>query len=160
MNNDLISRQAAYDELFDMCKEVKQWQHEETDTTLNARFEACKVALIEMKRRIAKLPSIHPELIVAWRFLPKQYTGPKSERDFSGSKTPYEEISTYIEDRMNGLIDDYVVKIKLDGKTYTEILTYNGEYFEWLNDWYEGEQEIELLDFFPLEEAVRGGKNV
>lgn len=97
-----------------------------------------------------------PEQIVAWRYLPKPYTGPKNERDFSESKTPYEDIAIYIEDRINGILDDYVVKIRLNGKTYTELLTYNGEYFEWLNDWYEGEKEIELLDFFPLEDAVRG----
>ena len=96
-----------------------------------------------------------PEAILAWRALPKPYTGPKNERDFSGSKTPYEDISNYINHHINDVIDDYVVKIRLDGKTYTELLTYNGEYFEWLNDWYEGEKEIELIDFFPLEDAVR-----
>ena len=96
-----------------------------------------------------------PEGIVAWRDLPKPYTGPKNERDFSGSKTPYDDISNYINHHINDVIDDYVVKIRLDGKTYTELLTYNGEYFEWLNDWYEGEKEIELIDFFPLEDAVR-----
>lgn len=93
----------------------------------------------------------HPKMIVAWRPLPKPY----NTRDFSGSKTPYEDISIYIENHINGILDDYVVKIRLDGKTYTELLTYNGEYFEWLNDWYEGEKEVELLDFFPLEDAVR-----
>lgn len=145
MKNDLISRQAVYDVLFDICNEVKKWAQVANDNKVKNIIEAHKAILIEMKMRIAKLPAIRSEPL----------TSKKIEKDFSGSKTPYEDISNYINHHINDVIDDYVVKIRLDGKTYTELLTYNGEYFEWLNDWYEGEKEIELIDFFPLEDAVR-----
>ena len=145
MKNDLISRQAVYDVLFDICNEVKKWAQVANDNKVKNIIEAHKAILIEMKMRIAKLPAIRSEPL----------TSKKIEKNFSGSKTPYEDISNYINHHINDVIDDYVVKIRLDGKTYTELLTYNGEYFEWLNDWYEGEKEIELIDFFPLEDAVR-----
>lgn len=55
MMDDLISRQAAIDLLFDMANEVKLWEQVATDNTVKIRIEACKATLIEMKTRIAKL---------------------------------------------------------------------------------------------------------
>lgn len=63
MSNDLISRQAVYDELFDICNEVKKWAQVANDNTVKNIIEAHKAILIEMKTRIAKLPSAQPEQV-------------------------------------------------------------------------------------------------
>lgn len=98
------------------------------------------------------------DMIVAWRPLPEPYKGPKNERDFSGSSNPYKEIADYIVNNSDNILDDYIVKIKLDNYILTDIFSYDGETCVWLNDWYEGEENIELIDFFPLSEAVKKEK--
>lgn len=59
--DDLISRKAVYDELFDICNEVKKLAQVANDNTLKNIIEAQKAILIEIKMRIAKLPAIRSE---------------------------------------------------------------------------------------------------
>ncbi len=75
-----------------------------------------------------------------------------------GQHTPYGKIRDYI---TNWAIrhkerDDYLTKVAVvNGNERTEIiavLQYDPieDEFRWLNDWWENEQEAELLDFCPL----------
>lgn len=63
MKNDVISRQAAIDELKDMYRAAEKWREEASDDVIKARAESCMASLVEMKLRIEKLPSAQPEII-------------------------------------------------------------------------------------------------
>ena len=54
--NDLISRQAAIEEMREMYHAAEKWGQEAEDDTIKARAESCMASLIEMKLRLEKLP--------------------------------------------------------------------------------------------------------
>lgn len=55
--DDLISRQAAIDEMSKMYHAAEKWLQETKDDTIKARAESCMATLVEMKLRAEKLPS-------------------------------------------------------------------------------------------------------
>lgn len=55
--NDSISRQAVINELFDMANEIKMCEQVAFDNIDRARIGACKSMLIELRKRVAKLPT-------------------------------------------------------------------------------------------------------
>lgn len=57
--------------------------------------------------------------------------------------------------------EDYIVKLKykydVDGDYIIEevpLLINKYGFWEWSWDWYEGQQDVEVLEFVPLEEAI------
>lgn len=72
------------------------------------------------------------------------------------ASTAYQIVFDYIINRIGENYSDYIVTLALDGRITNELLLLNGDgEFEWYNDWYEGERDVQIIDFFPLEEAVR-----
>ena len=57
MNDDLISRAEAIDEMRKMYHAAEKWLQEAEDDTMKARAESCMATLVEMKLRVEKLPS-------------------------------------------------------------------------------------------------------
>lgn len=69
---------------------------------------------------------------------------------------PYSIIGKYIRDHITA-IEDIIAVIKIDDITTNQLfmVDMNEEnYFIWKNDWYEGEKDIALIDFFPVSEAI------
>ena len=68
---------------------------------------------------------------------------------------PYSVIGQYIRDHVSA-IEDMIAVIEIDGKTSNELflvdMTVDG-YFIWKSDWYEGGENIVLIDFFPVSDA-------
>lgn len=67
---------------------------------------------------------------------------------------PYNDICIPIEEWcQKNYYTDFLVTIKVDDFKYTEYLEFNGNtmQFEWLNDWWEGEKDIRLLGFIPID---------
>lgn len=71
------------------------------------------------------------------------------------SKDPYTEIANIIDDwcRKN-FYDSFVVTLSRDGQIITEYLEFDGGDFDfiWGNDWYEGEKDIILIGFMPMQQ--------
>lgn len=67
---------------------------------------------------------------------------------------PYEVIENYISNHSE-VIEDMVAVIEIDGVRRNELLEYDfdNDSFMFLSDWWEGEQEVALIDFFPVSEA-------
>ncbi len=65
------------------------------------------------------------------------------------SKDVYTEVAEYIANLV--VLCDYsawLVKLSLDGRKTTEMLSYDREDgFTWDNDWYEGESDVQVIDF-------------
>jgi hypothetical protein len=69
---------------------------------------------------------------------------------------PYSVIGKYIRDHITA-IEDIIAVIKIDDITTNQLFMadMNEEnYFIWDNDWYEGEKDVALIDFFPVSEAI------
>ena len=69
---------------------------------------------------------------------------------------PYSVIGKYIQDHITA-IEDIIAVIEIDDITTNQLfmVDMNEEnYFIWENDWYEGEKDIALIDFFPVSEAI------
>ena len=69
---------------------------------------------------------------------------------------PYSVIGKYIRDHITA-IEDIIAVIEIDDITTNQLfmVDMNEEnYFIWENDWYEGEKDIALIDFFPVSEAI------
>lgn len=68
---------------------------------------------------------------------------------------PYSVIGQYIRDHISA-IEDMIAVIEIDGKISNELfmvdMTVDG-YFIWEGDWYEGEENVVLIDFFPVSDA-------
>lgn len=68
---------------------------------------------------------------------------------------PYSVIGQYIRNHVSA-IEDMIAVIEIDGKTSNELfmvdMTVDG-YFIWKNDWYEGDENVVLIDFFPVSDA-------
>lgn len=68
----------------------------------------------------------------------------------------YSVIGKYIRDHITA-IEDIIAVIEIDDITTNQLfmVDMNEEnYFIWENDWYEGEKDIALIDFFPVSEAI------
>ena len=68
---------------------------------------------------------------------------------------PYSVIGQYIIDHVS-TIEDMIAVIEINGKTSNELFMVDMEvdgYFIWKNDWYEGEENVVLIDFFPVSDA-------
>ena len=67
---------------------------------------------------------------------------------------PYDVIGEYIKNHIT-VIEDIIVVIEIDDKIMKTLFTAeNGDLF-WNNDWYEGEKNIILINFFPVSEATK-----
>ena len=68
---------------------------------------------------------------------------------------PYSVIGQYIRDHVSA-IEDMIAVIEIDGKISNELfmvdMTVDG-YFIWKSDWYEGGENVALIDFFPVSDA-------
>ena len=70
---------------------------------------------------------------------------------------PYNVIGEYIRNHITA-IEDIIATIEIDGIRTNELFMADMQedgYFIWKSDWYEGEQNIALIDFFPVSEAER-----
>lgn len=69
------------------------------------------------------------------------------------SKSPYAIIAEQIEKwSENNYYGDFLVTISIDGFETTEILSFElGEYV-WVNDWWEGQEDVKLLGFIPIDD--------
>ena len=68
---------------------------------------------------------------------------------------PYNVIGQYIRNHITA-IEDIIATIEIDGVRINELFMVDMKedgYFVWKSDWYEGEQNIALIDFFPVSEA-------
>ena len=77
-------------------------------------------------------------------------------------KDPYTEIGEYIRNHITA-IEDIIATIEIDGIKTNELFMVDVQedgYFVWESDWYEGEKNIALIDFFPVSEAQRANQNV
>ena len=68
---------------------------------------------------------------------------------------PYYVIERYIYEHTE-VLEDMIAVLEIDGVRTNELLEVDAYYdgFGWLNDWWEGEPEIALIDFFPVSEAI------
>ena len=69
---------------------------------------------------------------------------------------PYSVIGKYIRDHIT-VIEDIIAVIEIDDITTNQLFMVdmdNETYFIWNNDWYEGEKDVALIDFFPVSEAI------
>ena len=70
-------------------------------------------------------------------------------------KDQYSEIGKYIRNHITA-IEDIIATIEIDGIQTNELFLVDMNedgYFVWKSDWYEGEQNIALIDFFPVSNA-------
>ena len=69
------------------------------------------------------------------------------------SKSPYAIIAEPIEKwSENNYYGDFLVTISIDRFETTEILEFElGEYV-WENDWWEGQEDVKLLGFIPIDD--------
>ena len=75
---------------------------------------------------------------------------------------PYSVIGKYIRDHIT-VIEDIIAVIKIDEVETNQLFTVDineENYFIWENDWWEGEKNITLIDFFPVSEAQRANQSV
>ena len=75
---------------------------------------------------------------------------------------PYTKISSIIEDwSIKNYYSDMVVRIFADGVVFNELLLFHdiGNYtpYYWLNDWYEGQEHVELIGFIPVDQITLVG---
>ena len=69
---------------------------------------------------------------------------------------PYSAIGRYIRENITA-IEDIIAVIDINGVETNELFLVDMQedgYFVWESDWYEGEQNIALIDFFPVSEAI------
>ena len=69
---------------------------------------------------------------------------------------PYSVIGKYIRDHITA-IEDIIAVIKINEVETNQLFMVNmneENYFIWENDWYEGEKDVALIDFFPVSEAI------
>ena len=75
------------------------------------------------------------------------------------NENPYDVIGNYIEKHVSA-IDNIIAVISINGKIRNELLLVDGEIdsannFVWQIDWWEGEENIELIDFFFVSDACK-----
>lgn len=77
---------------------------------------------------------------------------------------PYNVIGKYIRDHIT-VIEDIIAVIKINEVETNQLFMVDGDmnkgnYFIWENDWWEGEKDVTLIDFFPVSEAQRANQSV
>ena len=75
------------------------------------------------------------------------------------NENPYDVIGNYIEKHVS-VIDNIIAVISINRKIRNELLLVDGEIdsannFVWQIDWWEGEENIELIDFFFVSDACK-----
>lgn len=67
---------------------------------------------------------------------------------------PYYVIERYIYEHKE-VMEEMIAVLEIDGVRTNELLEVDSYYdgWIWLNDWWEGEPEIALIDYFPVSEA-------
>lgn len=71
-------------------------------------------------------------------------------------QNPYDIIGEYIRNHIT-VIEDIIAVIEIDGSITNTLFMVNMDedgYFIWNTDWYEGEKNVVLIDFFPVSEAT------
>lgn len=69
---------------------------------------------------------------------------------------PYSAIGKYIRENIT-IIEDIIAVIEINGVETNELFMVDMNedgYFIWNSDWYEGEEKVVLIDFFPVSEAI------
>lgn len=69
----------------------------------------------------------------------------------------YEVIGNYISDHVT-VIGDIIAVIQINGVVIKELYLVDMDcdgYFYWLSDWWEGEEDVTLLDFFLVSDAKK-----
>lgn len=77
------------------------------------------------------------------------------------NENPYDVIGNYIEKHIP-VIDDVIAVISIDGKIRNELLLVeisSTNNFVWQIDWWEGEENVELVDFFFVNDACKKNNN-
>lgn len=80
----------------------------------------------------------------------------------SNGQDPYSAIGKYIRNHITA-IEDMVAVIKINEVETNQLfmVDINEEnYFIWKNDWWEGEEDVTLIDFFPVSEAQHANQSV
>ena len=75
---------------------------------------------------------------------------------------PYSAIGKYIRDHITA-IEDIIAVIKINEVETNQLFMVNineENYFIWKNDWWEGEEDVTLIDFFPVSEAQHANQSV
>ena len=70
---------------------------------------------------------------------------------------PYSVIGQYIRDHVS-VIEDMIAVIDIDGVKTNELFMVDMQedgYFVWKSDWWEGEENVSLVDFFPVSDAQK-----
>lgn len=70
---------------------------------------------------------------------------------------PYSIIGNYILNHITA-IEDMIAVIQINGVIIKELYMVDVDadgYFYWKSDWWEGEEDVALLDFFPVSDAER-----
>lgn len=73
------------------------------------------------------------------------------------NENPYHIIGEYIEKHIT-YVDDIIAVISLDGNIINELFLVEittESNFIWQNDWWEGEENVELIDFFFVSDACK-----
>ena len=74
---------------------------------------------------------------------------------------PYASVGKYIRDHITA-IEDIIAVIELDGVETNELFMVDmaeDGYFIWEYDWWEGENSVALIDFFPVSEAINANSS-
>ncbi len=77
------------------------------------------------------------------------------------NENPYHIIGEYIEKHIT-CVDDIIAVISLDGNIINELFLVEittESNFIWQIDWWEGEENVELIDFFFVSEACKANNN-
>ncbi len=129
--NDSISRKSAINAMCDAC---------DTVTAACPHFPCKRFLAIEA------LPSIEAEL---------ESRNGEVLLEVPHGQDPYNMIGNYIEDHI-AAIEDIIAVIEIDGVKTNQLLMVDMNvdgFFVWDNDWWEGEENVSLIDFFPVSDA-------
>lgn len=77
------------------------------------------------------------------------------------NENPYDIIGNYIEKHIP-VIDDIIAVISIDGEIRNELFLVeisSTNNFVWQIDWWEGEENVELIDFFFVSDACKKNNN-
>lgn len=99
MKNDLISRQAAIDDMKNMYQAAEKWGQEADDDVIKARAESCMASLVEMKLRIEKLPSVQPKPLTD-----------EEQRIFLRAMEREEKVCKHVDNVYNNSYEDSLVR--------------------------------------------------
>ena len=131
--SDLISRQAAIDAL---CK-------------VGCGSGYCGISCDDVKA-IEQLPSLHPQ-----RTGRQMMGAEKTLVNVNKGQDAYSVIGNYILNHVTA-IEDMIAVIQINGVIIKELYMVDVDadgYFYWKSDWWEGEEDVALLDFFPVSDA-------